>query len=1178
MYHIRHLLWSRSHGMRMGKAPRRPRCLPLRLEALEDRCLPAPMTFTVTTDKDNGDNVHPTAGSLRAAILAANANTGFTNTIDFKIPSGGGGFEHVIQPPTPLPPITNPVVINGYSQFASSPNTNPSGSDDAFIEIEIDGILAPAASNGLDIAAGGAGTIIKGLVIGDWGVGIHVDASSVAITGDSIGKDFQNPSIDIGNGIGISLLANGNTVGGANATARNIISGNEDGVVVAGAGLNTVEGNLIGTDNSAKAGAGNSTGVLLIDGAMNTVGGMAPGDVNVISANLVAGVVIQGGNKNVLERNLIGTDSTGAAPLGNGSFGVVLITGTSANTIGGTSAGAANVISANGAQGVVIQGATKNLLEGNMIGTNSLGTKALGNGSVAVLITNGSSGNTIGGAMLGAGNLLSGQHFGVDIRGASNNLVEGNFIGTNVLGDAALPNFQDGVKIEAGSTGNIVGGAGLPQAPGLAGPNPAAGNLISGNGIGVEISDGGTTKNIVQGNLIGTNLGGDAALSNGGGVAFDNGASGNTVGGLTPPSSAPQDVVGNVISGSLTDGVGMVSGTSGNLVEGNFIGTNEAGTVAVPNGLDGVFCIDTSANTVGGTAAGAGNVISGNRNGVGMEAGSGNLVLGNRIGCNAAGTSALPNSGDGIFIEAIGGGNTVGGTAAGAGNIISGNTGDGVHMFAVTSKNFVEGNLIGLTPTVTLPNDFGVVISGGASANRIGGTTPAAGNVISGNANDGVLISDSGTTGNLVQGNRIGTDMSGELGAGNAQYGVVLSAAVRNTVGGTGQGAGNLISGNHAGGVELIGSADHNQVAANSIGTDKMGKFSVANLTDGVDIFGGTNNLIGGKGGFGPTGQGNLISGNDRDGVRISGETSSGNVVAGNWIGTNITGSTGLGNVGHGVFVFAGAHDNHVGSATGIGNVIAFNQQNGVVVGGSASDVGAIHNAILFNSIFSDGSLGIDLGNNGVTMNTNPSPHSGPNRFQNFPVIVQAGATASSTTFAATLDSIPSQSFVVQFFASPMPGALGYGEGQTLLATTTLPTNASGSGDVTLTLPQNLAGQWVSATATDSADDTSEFSKALQVKKIAGLSTAGTFMPPMSALPRTQPEIVAPPLGEAPISAHNPAPASALAEWLAMGKPGPSEVPSPDPGAARPVSATDELDDFFMIWGSMTQPAALVVG
>src|SRR6516162_7296251 len=174
---------------RISRGPWRPRSFHLCLEVLEDRCLPAPMTFTVTTDKDNGDNVHPTSRSLRAAILSANANTGFTNTINFNIPFAGGSFEHYILPPVPLPQITNPVVINGYTQLFAGPNSNPFGSDNAFIQIGISGIHAPPASNGLDIASGGAGTVIKGLFLGDWGVGVHVDASAVAITGDSVGKD-----------------------------------------------------------------------------------------------------------------------------------------------------------------------------------------------------------------------------------------------------------------------------------------------------------------------------------------------------------------------------------------------------------------------------------------------------------------------------------------------------------------------------------------------------------------------------------------------------------------------------------------------------------------------------------------------------------------------------------------------------------------------------------------------------------------------------------------------------------------------------------------------------------------------------------------------------------------------------------------------------------------------------
>ena len=300
--------------------------------------------------------------------------------------------------------------------------------------------------------------------------------------------------------------------------------------------------------------------------------------------------------------------------------------------------------------------------------------------------------------------------------------------------------------------------------------------------------------------------------------------------------------------------------------------------------------------------------------------------------------------------------------------------------------------------------------------------------------------------------------------------------------------------------------------------------------------------------------------------LRISGETNSGNLVAGNWIGTNVSGSTGLGNVGHGVFVLAGAHDNRIGGASNLANIIAFNQQNGVVVGGSASDVGAIHNAIFSNSIFSDGNLGIDLGNNGVTMNTNPSPHSGPNRFQNFPVIVEA----SSTTVTVTLDSTPNQSFMIQLFASPVSGPLGYGEGQTLISTLTLPTNGSGSGDVTLTLPQNLKGQWISATATDSAGDTSEFAQSMKFMGAAAVLPLGVPASPA-------PFIAVERLGGGAISECGSASATNFTLL-----PAPIQWPNP-PSAWRQTRrrvaveppfqlgsrlTMREMDDFFVLWRS----------
>src|SRR5262249_53597692 len=174
--------------------------------------------------------------------------------------------------------------------------------------------------------------------------------------------------------------------------------------------------------------------------------------------------------------------------------------------------------------------------------------------------------------------------------------------------------------------------------------------------------------------------------------------------------------------------------------------------------------IDTGAtsNTIGGTTAGAGNVISGNiNNAVGLSGAgtSANLVVGNRIGTNAAGTAAVANGGDGIDIV------------------------------------------------------------GGATINTVGGTTAGARNLISGN-NEGIVIRDFDTTGNVVQGNYIGTDVTGLNALGNGE-GVVISDAPGNTIGGSATGAGNIIAGNASIELAITGSnntATGNVVAGNSIG------------------------------------------------------------------------------------------------------------------------------------------------------------------------------------------------------------------------------------------------------------------------------------------------------------------------------------------------------------------------
>jgi titin len=274
----------------------------------------------------------------------------------------------------------------------------------------------------------------------------------------------------------------------------------------------------------------------------------------------------------------------------------------------------------------------------------------------------------------------------------------------------------------------------------------------------------------------------------------------------------------NVISSNALFGVEISDGgTSNNLVVGNYVGTDVTGTADLGNTSTGVR-IDNGAtfNTVGGTSAAARNVVSGNGgNGITLaDAGtSHNLVQGNFVGTSTAGNAKIGNDLPGVAVAAGASDNTIGGTAAGAGNLISGNKQHGVMLRdAGTNNNVVQGNLIGTDATgmVGLSNgtngDYGgVAIFSGASNNLIGGTTAGARNVISGNENAGFGISDPTTTGNRIQGNYIGTNITGTAAIPNGEPGgAVFGGATNTTIGGTAAGAGNLISGDDAGGVDIV--------------------------------------------------------------------------------------------------------------------------------------------------------------------------------------------------------------------------------------------------------------------------------------------------------------------------------------------------------------------------------------
>lgn len=501
-------------------------------------------------------------------------------------------------------------------------------------------------------------------------------------------------------------------------------------------------------------------------------------------------------------------------------------------------------------------------------------------------------------------------------------------------------------------------------------------------------------------------------------------------------------------------------------------------------GFSGNPIIELNGSTSGGAI---GLVLSGpstvrglviNRffDGIDLAAGSMSHVEGNFIGTNVAGTMGLGNTNDGFRDLTGSPNNTIGGTTLAARNVISGNNEFGVEFFGGGSTgNQVLGNFIGtdLTGTIDLGNSEDGVILNVTSGNTVGGTVAGARNVISGNNETGVDIVNAGTTMNLVQGNFIGTDVSGTLDVGNSGDGVDISGAPGNTVGGTAVGARNVVSGNNFLGVMISGTSALNLVQGNFIGTDATGTSIVANASDGVRIVTTSiNNSIGGS----ATGAGNVLSGNGSDGVDIA---ASSNQVQGNFIGTDATGALPLGNSGRGVLI-TGSNNSVGGTASGVANTIAFNGNAGV---GVASGIG---NAIRHNSIHDNTALGIDLDAFAgvVTPNDPADPDPGPNNLQNWPALVSASSGGGSTTINGSLNSNPNTIFHLDFFSNAACDPSGHGEGDTFIGTAIVgPTDPAGNVIFTVTFSVPVvAGRQITATATNpNTNDTSEFSNCVGV-------------------------------------------------------------------------------------------------
>jgi hypothetical protein len=450
------------------------------------------------------------------------------------------------------------------------------------------------------------------------------------------------------------------------------------------------------------------------------------------------------------------------------------------------------------------------------------------------------------------------------------------------------------------------------------------------------------------------------------------------------------------------------------------------------------------------------------------------LICSNYIGVNY---NASDTSGCYIGIEILNsaGHTMIGGPNPEDRNIVSGNYHIGVRLLS-SSNNTLYNNFIGLdrTGTYALPNYDGLSLEAVTQNNIIGGAEANMRNVISGNYAYGLPLIGQHTTNNIIKGNYIGTNSAGNAAVPNT-YGILFDDGSRhNVIGGYNPGDGNVLSGNSGYGLFIYNlGTTENYIYGNFIGTDPTGTFAVPN-GNGIVIDGvATKHII----------DGNVISGNIQQGIVIHITGSNDHIITRNKIGTDINGTNAIANGSDGVRIAEGGQYNNIGIAPDSGNVIAFNGGNGVLIMTPAD----FCNSISGNSIHSNGILGIDLWPEGVTANDAGDTDTGPNAGMNFPIILSATYNSSTdeTTITGMLDSPSPDNCIVELFLSD-GDPTGHGEGSSYVGSLfPLP-----NGTFTHTFSAPFIINLLTATATDSCGNTSEFS-------------ANYLLPPPNSLPET---------------------------------------------------------------------------
>jgi hypothetical protein len=449
------------------------------VEPLEDRLLLA--VFTVTNTSDSGP------GSLRAALQQSDATPG-VDTIAFNITSAdkiihaSAGFD-----------CWNAVIIDGTTQpgYAGKPL------------VRIDGAGTAPGTDGFRL---GGGCTLKGLSItGFGGEGIGL-ATGTGAGGNAVQANWIGVALDgsaaPNAGQGIGVYTPGNLIGGPNQGDGNLISANAGyaiwimgGIFGNDAPSNVVQNNLIGTTADGLSSLGTYNGIGIQNSPNNQLLANVIAGAKEIQPNSGGDGILLSGAKTtgtIIRANYIGTDITGTKALPNQQYGIEVQT--SNNVIGGTSPADRNIISGNVKAGVIFYqaNAAGNLVQGNYIGTDVTGTKALGNGQQGVAFAEWAGSNSIGGTASSAGNTIcSNGDVGIAMFPGNGEVIQGNRIGIGV-GGQALGNASFGI-VAYNSTGTAIGGA-----------TAAAGNVIAYNakqGIGPVDAGADKGNNTLFGNL-----------------------------------------------------------------------------------------------------------------------------------------------------------------------------------------------------------------------------------------------------------------------------------------------------------------------------------------------------------------------------------------------------------------------------------------------------------------------------------------------------------------------------------------------------------------------------------------------------------------------------------------------------------------------------------------------------